>query len=68
MVLGSANNINILYLQKLGLVKHTKLIKLVSPKVLQDVEEYGKLKAGIRNQAKTKDRQITSEQQEDLHE
>ena len=33
MVLGSANNIDIPYLQKLGLVGYTKqLVKLVSPK------------------------------------
>ena len=35
-------------------------------KVLQEVEKYCKLKAGIRNQAKTKVRQITKEQQEEL--
>ena len=35
-------------------------------KVLQEVEKYRKLKADIRNQAKTKVRQITKEQQEGL--
>ena len=35
-------------------------------KVLQEVEKYRKLKAAIRNQAKTKIKQITKEQQEEL--
>ena len=35
-------------------------------KVLQDVRKYRKLKADIRNQAKTKVRQITKEQQDKL--
>ena len=35
-------------------------------KVLQEVEKYRKLKADIRNQTKTKVRQITKEQQEEL--
>ena len=34
--------------------------------VLQEVEKYRKLKADIRNQAKTRIRQITKEQQEEL--
>ena len=36
------------------------------PKVLQEVEIYRKLKADIRNQDKTKERQITKEQHEEL--
>ena len=36
------------------------------PKVLQEVEKYRKLKAEIRNQAKTKVRQFTKEQREEL--
>ena len=35
-------------------------------KVLQEVEKYRKFKADIRNQTKTKVRQITKEQQEEL--
>ena len=35
-------------------------------KVLQEVEKYRKLKADIRNQAKTKLKQITKEQQEGI--
>ena len=35
-------------------------------KVLQEVEKYRKLKADIRNQSKTKVRQITKEQREEL--
>ena len=35
-------------------------------KVVQKVEKYRKLKADIRNQAKTKVRQITKEQREEL--
>ena len=35
-------------------------------KVLQEVEKHRKLKADIRNQAKTKVRQITKEQREEL--
>ena len=35
-------------------------------KVLQGVEKYRKIKADIRNQAKTKARQITKEQREEL--
>ena len=35
-------------------------------KVLQEVEKYRKLKADIRNQAKTRVRQITKEQREEL--
>ena len=35
-------------------------------KVLQEVEKYRKLKADIRNQAKTKIKQITKEQREEL--
>ena len=35
-------------------------------KILQKVEKYRKLKADIRNQAKTKVRQITKEQWEEL--
>ena len=35
-------------------------------KVLQEVEKYRKLKADIRNQAKTKVKQITKEQQEEI--
>ena len=35
-------------------------------KVLQEVEKYRKLKADIRSQAKTKVRQITKEQREEL--
>ena len=35
-------------------------------KVLQEVEKYRKRKADIRNQAKTRVRQITKEQQEEL--
>ena len=35
-------------------------------KVLQEVEKYRKLKADIRNQAKTKIKQITKEQLEEL--
>ena len=35
-------------------------------KALQEVEKYCKLKADIRNQAKTNARQITKEQQEEL--
>ena len=35
-------------------------------KVLQEVEKYRKLKADIRNQAKTKVRKITKEQREEL--
>ena len=34
--------------------------------VLQEVEEYWKLKADIRNQAKAKAKQITKEQREEL--
>ena len=34
--------------------------------VLQEVEKYRKLKADIRNQSKTKVRQITKEQREEL--
>ena len=33
---------------------------------MQEVEKYHKLKADIRNQAKTKVRQITKEQREEL--
>ena len=35
-------------------------------KVLQEVENYHQLKTDIRNQAKTKARQITQEQREEL--
>ena len=35
-------------------------------KVLQEVEEYCKLKADIRNQAKAKVKEITKEQQEEI--
>ena len=35
-------------------------------KVLQEVEEYCKLKAGISNQAKAKVKQITKEHREEL--
>ena len=35
-------------------------------KVLQEVEKYRKLKADIRNQAKTKVKEITKEQQEEI--
>ena len=35
-------------------------------KVLQEVEKYRKLKADIRNQAKTKIKQITKEKREKL--
>ena len=35
-------------------------------KVLQEVEKYSKLKADIRNQTKTKVRQITKERREEL--
>ena len=35
-------------------------------KVLQEVEKYRKLKADIRNQAKTKIKEITKEQREEL--
>ena len=35
-------------------------------KVLQEVEKYCKLKADIRNQTKTKVKQITKEQREEL--
>ena len=35
-------------------------------KVLQEVEKYRKLKADVRNQAKTKVRKITKEQREEL--
>ena len=40
----------------------------ISPplKVLQEVEKYHKLKADIRNQTKTKIKQITKEQWEEL--
>ena len=37
-------------------------------KVLQEVEKYCKIKVDIRNQAKTKVKQITKEQQEELFE
>ena len=37
-------------------------------KVLQEVEKYCKLPSNIRNQAKAKVKQITKEQQEELHE
>ena len=37
-------------------------------KVLQEVEKYHQLKAGIRNQAKTKVRQITKRQWKELPE
>ena len=35
-------------------------------KVLQELEKYLKIKANIRNQAKTKERQISQEHQEEL--
>ena len=35
-------------------------------KVLQEVEIYRRLKAGIRNQAKTKIKEITKEQREEI--
>ena len=35
-------------------------------KVLQELEKYLKIKANIRNQAKTKERQISQKQQEEL--
>ena len=35
-------------------------------KILQEVEKYRKLKADIRNQAKTKVKEITKEQQEEI--
>ena len=35
-------------------------------KVLQEVEKYRKLKADIRNQAKTKVKEITKEQREEI--
>ena len=34
--------------------------------VLQELEKYLKIKANIRNQAKTKERQISQKQQEEL--
>ena len=37
-----------------------------SHKVLQEVEKYRKLKADIRNQAKTKVKEITKEQREEI--
>ena len=44
--------------------------KNISPtefqKLLQEVEKYRKLKAGIRNQAKTKIKQIAKEQREEI--
>ena len=44
--------------------------KNISPtefqKLLQEVEKYRKLKAGIRNQAKTKIKQIAKEQLEEI--
>ena len=44
-----------------GDISRTKLHK-----VLQEVENYRKLKADIRNQAKAKVKQITKEQREEL--
>ena len=35
-------------------------------KVLQELEKYLKIKVNIRNQAKTKERQISQKQQEEL--
>ena len=39
---------------------------ITSIKVLQEVEKYRKVKTDIRNQAKTKVREITKEQREEL--
>ena len=55
-----------------NIVSQAILDRDISPvkfhKVLQEVEKYRQLKAGIRNQAKTKVRQITKEQWKELPE